>query len=136
MKTQDNEQVVREFMTDHDPRYLAEDVIFYDYTLPEALRGREAVSRLLDMLYRNAFPGAKDRIQEVIACEPAVAEEYIFDGVNDGNLLGNPATHREVKIPMCMICTVDQDQIREVRLYYDSALLTRQLGMGAASSAR
>jgi steroid delta-isomerase-like uncharacterized protein len=136
MSNQENEKLVRDYMQEHDPRFLAPDAVMVDFTQPEQIRGQEAISRMLEMLYRTAFPGAHAEIQHVLAGDSSVSVEFIFHGVNDGNLMGIPATHREVRVPMCVVYDVQDGLIRQLRMYYDSALLTRQLGLGLASSAR
>jgi steroid delta-isomerase-like uncharacterized protein len=106
-----------------------------DFTQPEPIRGQEAINRMQEMLYDTAFPGAHADIQRVLAGDSLVAVEFDFHGVNDGNLMGIPATHREVRVPMCAVYDVENGLIRQIRIYYDSTLLTRQLGLGLASSA-
>jgi steroid delta-isomerase-like uncharacterized protein len=136
MVDKDKNQVVRQFITTYDPKYLSDDVVLVDHTLPEPLRGKAAVTRMLDMFYQTAFPGSKVDIQEMIQDANLVVVEYLFKGENAGNLMGNPATHRMVELPMCAIYEVEGGLIRQIRVYYDSALLTKQLGLGPAIASK
>ncbi len=133
MSEHENVQLVNKFLQDHDVASLAPDAVYHDFTLPEPLRGREAISRQLDMLYKTAFPGARDEIRQITAGEDRVVAEVNFVGVNSGNLMGIPATNRSVELPICEVFSVDGDQIREIRVYYDASSLTRQLGVASAT---
>ena len=131
-----NAQLVRRFLDSHDPGCLSDDVTFIDYTLPDPLRGKDAVSRMLEMFYQTAFPESRVEIQHVLQDGNQVVVEYLFKGENGGNLMGNPATHRQVELPMCAIHDVEGDHIHQIRVYYDSALLTKQLGLGPAIASK
>jgi steroid delta-isomerase-like uncharacterized protein len=134
MSEEDNTRLIHTFLGNHDPALVAEDATYHDFTSPEPLRGRAAVGHMLDMLYRTAFPGAIDDIRHVTASGGRVVAEYVFRGVNSGNLMGLPATNRPVEIPMCAVFEVAGGAIQATRVYYDSALLTRQLGLAPATA--
>lgn len=134
MTDEDSIRLIQAFMGSHDPALIAEDATYHDFTTAEPLRGRAAIGHLLDMLYRTAFPGAMDEIRHVVAGDGRVVVEYVFRGVNAGNLMGLPATNREVEIPTCAVYDVAGGAIQAARVYYDSAQLTRQLGLVPASA--
>jgi steroid delta-isomerase-like uncharacterized protein len=134
MSQEDNIRLIHAFMGSHDPQLVADDATYHDFTSPEPLRGRQAIGHLLDMLYRTAFPGAISEIRHVTADGGRVVVEYVFRGVNAGNLMGLPATNRPVDIPMCGVFEIAGDAIQAARIYYDSAALTRQLGLAPASA--
>jgi steroid delta-isomerase-like uncharacterized protein len=136
MSETENSQVVRQFITSRDQKYLSEDITFTDHTLPELLRGKAAVTRMLEMFYQTAFPGSRSDIHQVIQDGDQVVVEYTFKGENTGNLMGNPASNRRVELPMCEIHEVQGGLIRQIRVYYDSALLTKQLGLGPAIASK
>ena len=82
----------------------------------------------------SLFRGPGAEIRHAISDGEKVAVEYTFRGVNTGNLMGIPATGRSVEIPMCAIYEVANGAIQTGRLYYNSGLLTRQLGLAPASA--
>ncbi|HEY3345483.1 MAG TPA: ester cyclase [Anaerolineaceae bacterium] len=134
MSDEDNIRLIHAFMGNHDPQLVAEDATYHDFTSPEPLRGRQAIGHMLEMLYRTAFPGAISEVRHVTADGRRIAVEYIFRGVNSGNLMGLPATNRPVEIPMCAVFEVSGGAIQAARVYYDSAMLTRQLGLAPATA--
>jgi predicted ester cyclase len=136
MSEEDNIRLVHEFLGSHDPQLMAEGATYHDFTTHEPLRGRTAIGNLLDMLYHTGFPGATTEIRHVTASGEHVAVEYVFRGVNSGNLMGLPPTNRPVEIPMCGVFDVGNGAIQAARIYYDSAQLTRQLGLAPASAVR
>jgi steroid delta-isomerase-like uncharacterized protein len=134
MSEEDNIRIIHTFMGNHDPLLMAEEATYHDFTTPEPLRGRTAIGHLLDMLYRTGFPGAISDIRHLTASGERVAVEYMFRGTNSGNLMGVPPTNRPVEIPMCAVFDVRDGLIQAARVYYDSALLTRQLGLAPATA--
>ncbi len=134
MSDEENIRLIQAFMQGHDPKMVADDATYQDFTSPEPLRGRVAVGQMLDMLYRTAFPDARSDIRQMMAGDGRVVVEFTFRGVNSGNLMGVPATHRQVEIPMCGVYEIAGEAIQAVRLYYDSAQLTRQLGLAPATA--
>jgi len=133
MPENDSIQLIHRFMENHDPSFMAEDATLRDYTMPEPIRGRTAVAQYLDMFYRVAFPGGQAEIRHTVSDGQQVAVEYTFRGVNNGNLMGIPATGRSVEIPMCAVYEVANGAIQAGRVYYDSGLITRQLGLAPAA---
>ena len=136
MSEEENIRLVHVFMGNHDPSLVADEATYHDFTTPEPLHGRTAIGHLLDMLYRTAFPGATTEIRHVTASGERVAVEYVFRGVNSGNLMGLPPTNRPVEIPMCAVFDIGDSVIQAARIYYDSAQLTRQLGLAPATAAQ
>ncbi len=134
MSDEENIRLIQAFMETHDPKMVAEDATYQDFTSPEPLRGRQAVGHMLDMLYRTAFPDAHADIRQIMAGDGRVVVEFVFHGVNSGNLMGVPATNRQVEIPMCGVYEIAGGAIRSMRLYYDSAQLAGQLGLAPASA--
>jgi steroid delta-isomerase-like uncharacterized protein len=132
MPENDPIQLVRRYMENHDPAFMAEDATLHDFTMPEPLKGRDAIAQFLDLFYRVAFPGSQAEIRDAVSDGQKVAVEFTFRGVNNGNLMGIPATGRSVEVPMCAVYEVENGVIQTGRMYYDSGLLTRQLGLAPA----
>lgn len=133
MSAQDNIKIVQGYLANHDPRFMAEDATFQDYSQPEPLRGREAIGAMLDMFYHTAFSEARAEVRNLVADDRSVVLEFTFHGVNTGSLMGMPPTGRRVEVPMCAIYDVEGGIIRRARLYYDSATMARQLGLTPGS---
>ncbi len=129
MPAQEHVQVVQAYFQDHDSRYLAGNVEFYDMSAAQPLRGREAVGGFLHMFYHEAFSDAYAEVRNVVAEENGVVIEFVFHGKNTGSLGGAAPTGKVVAVPMCAYYAVAQGQIQLVRLYYDTATMGRQLGL-------
>lgn len=136
MVADEKSEMVRQFVTTHDPKFLSDDVVLIDHTLRDPLRGKTAVTSMLEMFYQTAFPGSSFDVLDIIQDGDRVVVEYVFKGENSGNLMGNPATNRMVELPMCAIHEVKGGLIHQLRVYYDSALLTKQLGLGPAIASK
>lgn len=113
-------QIVRDYLAGRGPELMAEDATFTDFTLPEPIRGREAIAAMFQAYYEEAFPGASAEQRNWVADEHHVILEFIFHGVNRGPLRGRPATGKAVDVPMCVVYDVEDGLIRRARLYYDS----------------
>jgi steroid delta-isomerase-like uncharacterized protein len=133
MSAQDNTKIVQDYLANHDPKLMAEDATFQDYSQAEPLRGREAIGAMFDMFYRTAFSEARAEARKLIADEASVVLEFTFHGVNTGSLMGMPPTGKRVEIPMCAIYEIEGGLIRRARLYYDSATMSKQLGLMPSS---
>ncbi len=129
MSAQDNIQIVQGYMANHDPKFMAADATFHDYSQAEPLRGREAIGAMLDMFYHTAFSDARAEPRNLAADDKSVILEFTFHGVNTGSLMGLPPTGKRVEIPMCAVYDVEGGVIRRARLYYDSATMAKQLGL-------
>ncbi|HXF06668.1 MAG TPA: ester cyclase [Blastocatellia bacterium] len=129
MSAQDNIKVVQAYLANHDPKFMAEDATFQDFSQVEPLRGREAISAMLDMFYHTAFSEARAEVRNLVADDKSIVLEFTFHGVNTGSLMGMPPTNKRVEIPMCAIYDVEGGVIRRARLYYDSATMAKQLGL-------
>lgn len=129
MSAQENIRVVQSYLAGHDPRYMAEDATFRDFSRDVPLRGREAIGAMLDMFYHTAFSEARAEPRGLVADSDRVVLEFTFHGVHTGDLLGIPPTGRRAEIPMCAVYDIEGGVIRHGRLYYDSATLAKQLGL-------
>jgi steroid delta-isomerase-like uncharacterized protein len=129
MPAQEHVQVVQAYFQNHDSRYLAETVEFYDMSAAQPLHGRQAVGGFLHLFYYEAFSDAYAEVRNVVAEENGVVIEFVFHGKNAGSLGGAAPTDKVVAVPMCAYYAVAQGQIQLVRLYYDTATMGRQLGL-------
>ncbi len=128
MPAHDNIRIVQEYLSSRSPEYMADDVIYHDYSQPEPIQGRQAIDELLKSFYQIGFSDAKLEIRHISADDNCVTVEVTFHGVNTGPLRGHPPTGNWVELPVCGVYDVEGGIIRRVRIYYDSGLFERQLG--------
>ena len=79
---------------------------------------------------RGSFSDLHGDVKHRYANDEAVILELFLSGRHTGGWQGIAATHREFKIPACTIFTFDdEDRLASERVYFDGALLLRQLGV-------
>lgn len=121
-------QVLRRFLADRDPRWLAEDVELHDPTRPSSCRGRIEAGAWWNRLCGEVFADAHLDMTRVTVDGSRAAVEWLFRGRHIGSLLGESPSGRNVALPMAGIFEVADGEIRGVDLYYDALGLLRQLG--------
>jgi steroid delta-isomerase-like uncharacterized protein len=90
--------------------------------------GRESVRAFYADLY-TGFPDLHLEITRRYVSDEAIIIEVTFSGTHKGQWNGIPATGRRVQFPLCAIFPFDEnDRLAGERVYFDSALLLRQLG--------
>ena len=127
MSVEETGRVIEGYFSGHGDQWLAEAVEFHDTSQPEPHRGREAVGRWLHHFYGEAFPGATAAEPRLVVGDGIAAADWVFRGRHLGSLGGEPPTGRTVAVPMAAVYEVEGGAIVRARLYYDSALLARQL---------
>ena len=114
--------------SDHsDVSMMADDVVFTHMATGDEHRGPDAVLRMLDYLYRQAFH-AKAEIKTRLCTGSQAMIEGTFVGTHTGNFAGIPATGREVRVPLCVVYDLERDQIKRARVYFELPVLWKQLG--------
>ena len=133
MTSRDTRTVIEAYAQSHDPMYFAEDAVFTQMALPNPITGRDAIGRMLQLFYHDAFSGASGELRHVAADADRGLGfiEFTFRGRHTGELMGIPPTGREVEVPMLGSYEIANGQIQRARLYYDMATLMRQLGQTA-----
>jgi steroid delta-isomerase-like uncharacterized protein len=121
MSTSETIAIVQRYLSGQGPELMAGDAVFYDYALPDPIRGAEAIGQMLYDHYNVSFPGATVDVRKITANEATVVLEFTFHGVNAGPYLGRPPTGKEVEVHMCAVYDLEGGTIRQGRLYYDSA---------------
>ena len=110
-----------------DVSMMAEDVVFTHMATGDEHRGPDAIRRMLDYLYRQAFNASAEIRTRMCTEDQALLEGY-FVGTHTGEFAGIPATGREVRVPLCVIYDLENDQIKRARVYFELPVLWRQLG--------
>jgi steroid delta-isomerase-like uncharacterized protein len=117
------------FESDHnDTSMMAEDVVFTIMATGQEHHGREGVSQMLDYFYRLAFDATVEERNSVFADQKAVGEAD-FVGRHIGEFAGIPATGKDVRVPLCVVYDLENDQIKRGRVYFEMPALLEQLGM-------
>jgi steroid delta-isomerase-like uncharacterized protein len=114
----------------------AEDAVLHDPQSPQPIQGREAIRASFERLLR-AYPDAQVTMLNPHAEGDLVMYELRFTGTNEGPIAtprGDiPATGQQVDVLMAVFSNVDeQGRFTDMRRYYDSATMMRQLGLQQA----
>ena len=135
----ETERIVRIFHESWDLRdpdrgatVIAEDCQFEDVARDELQPGPEAYKRDY-YRWREAFPDGECKVVNVIVQDNWAVVEFVNRGTHTGPLqtsLGTFApTGRKFKVRYCSVMRVEDGKVVEGRDYYDSAGITRQLGL-------
>jgi steroid delta-isomerase-like uncharacterized protein len=117
------------FSAEHsDESRLADDVVFTVMGTGKEHQGLEGIKQMLDYFYHVAFDATGETINLVIADGQAVWEGALV-GKHIGEFAGIPATNKDVRVPLCVVYDVDNDQIKRGRVYFEMPALMKQLGV-------
>jgi steroid delta-isomerase-like uncharacterized protein len=121
--------MTRYFDSEHgDASMMAEDVVYTIMATGQESHGREAVLGLLNYFYRGAFDAVAERGVTLYDEHNAMAE-YEFVGKHIGEFAGVPATGKEVRVPLCVVYDLENDEIKRARVYFEMPALMQQLGV-------
>lgn len=97
------------------------------------LAGKTAVRDNFVRPFISAFPGNVHVIRNLAFANNLVAVEWSFDAVHNGPFGNVEATGKQVQVSGCSFYEYDlvTRQIPAGRIYFDSATLLRQIGVGA-----
>lgn len=108
---------------------MAEDVVFTIMATGQEHRGTENVLQMLNYFYHVAFDAGAENRNMIIAEGQAVWEGE-FVGRHTGEFAGIPATNKQVRVPLCVVYDLENDQIKRGRVYLEMPVLLQQLGKG------
>jgi steroid delta-isomerase-like uncharacterized protein len=108
--------------TFHHPRY---DVV----PLRNVNEGADSVRELLQGLF-DGFPDFQVEPGPLYHADDAVFVEVQMTGTHEGEWAGVPATGRRMDIRVGCLFEFEEDRLVCERVYFDSATLLRQLGVG------
>jgi steroid delta-isomerase-like uncharacterized protein len=118
------------FSSEHsNVNMMAEDVVFTIMASGQEHRGRAGVAGMLQYFYRQAFDATAETTNAIFADGQAVVEGD-FVGKHIGEFAGIPATQKHVRVPLCVVYDLENDQIKRGRVYFEMPALMAQLGMG------
>jgi ketosteroid isomerase-like protein len=112
---------------------FAEDLRMATPSLPGITRGRQARVRLVQGIM-NPFPDGVVEIQRSFGQGDWACLEVLFTGTHTVPMPGPggteiPPTHKEVKLPYCMVMKFKGGLVSELYEYYDQLSLMTQLGL-------
>ncbi len=111
---------------------LADDFVWYDWTVPEPMRDREAATRYFNG-WVTAFPDMKTTSVSRVVGDDAVATEIEWTGTNTGPMVmgGNqiPPTNKSVTGRGTYFARFRDGKVVEFRSHPDVAGVMMQLGM-------
>lgn len=111
-----------------DVSMMAEDVVFTIMATGQEHRGRDGVMGMLTYFYHIAFD-ATATIEVFLCDEKNAFVESSFVGKHIGEFAGIPATGKDVRVPLCIVYDLENDQIKRGRVYFEMPALFQQLGI-------
>lgn len=134
MSVQRTSEIMRQYWdSEHsDVSSMADDVVFTVMASGQEAHGPEGVLQLLNYFYHIAFEAIAENTIEMVDDGKAVWDGY-FVGKHTGEFAGIPATGKEVRVPLCVVYELEDEQIKRARVYFEMPVLLQQLGvqMGA-----
>lgn len=146
-------QVVRSYLEDGNTDVIAEDVVFFDRTLPEPVTGRDPFLNSQTAFHGGAFADFFFTPLRYIVADNVVVVEFEFTGTTNTDMIpAGPVPAAEpveevtpdaeatealadaaalganIRVPMLTIYEVSDGQIVRVDSFYDAAAMQYQLG--------
>ena len=105
-----------------------DELVAPDYVLhPEEVRGADGLKEMVEG-YRNALSGLRVTIDQQFTEGDYVATRFTVRGTHDGDLMGAPATGRDVAFTGITISRCEEGRIVEEWEITDTVGLLRQIG--------
>jgi predicted ester cyclase len=87
---------------------------------------------MLNYFYHVAFD-ATATTRTMLFGESNAMVEGDFVGKHIGEFAGIPATGKDVRVPLCVVYDLENDQIKHGRVYFEMPALLQQLGLSPAA---
>ena len=136
MSSEENKELIRRYMRAVDDNqtsdwsvleeYIAEDFVAHNPTIPGVSLDREGMKQASE-IFRVATPG-RHEIGMQIAEDDLVVSQISGRGVHAGELLGIPATNKEVETDGIAIHRIREGKIVEYWSVTDIARVLQQVG--------
>ena len=111
-----------------DTSMLAKEVVFTIMASGQEHHGPDAVLGMLNYFYHIAFDATATTRVTLFGDNNAMLEGE-FVGKHIGEFAGIPATGKDVRVPLCVVYDLDNDQIKRGRVYFEMPALFQQLGV-------
>jgi len=123
------ETMLRYLNSEHsDVSMMAKDVIFTVMATGQESHGPDGVFGMLYYFYHVAFD-AKATTRVMLFGENNAMVEGDFVGKHIGEFAGIPATGKDVRVPLCVVYDLENDQITRGNVYFEMPALLQQLGV-------
>ena len=123
------ETMQRYFNSEHgDVSMMADDVVFTIMATGQENHGRDGVQGMLNYFYHIAFDATATTRVSLFGENNAVVEGD-FVGKHIGEFAGIPATGKDVRVPLCVVYDLENDLIKQGRVYFEMPALLQQLGI-------
>jgi steroid delta-isomerase-like uncharacterized protein len=110
-----------------DLSMMAQDVVFRTMATGDEHRGPDGVKQMLNYIYHTAFD-AHAEVKNTFFADGKAVLEADFVGKHIGEFAGIPATGKDVRVPLCVVYDLENDQIKRARVYMEMPVLFQQLG--------
>jgi steroid delta-isomerase-like uncharacterized protein len=111
-----------------DVSMMADDVVFTIMATGQEHRGRDGVMGMLNYFYHIAFDATATTRTTLFGENNAMVEGN-FVGKHIGEFAGIPATNKNVSVPICVVYDLENNQIKQGRVYFEMPALLQQLGI-------
>jgi steroid delta-isomerase-like uncharacterized protein len=129
------ETMMRYFDSEHgDVSMMADDVVFTVMATGQEHQGRDGVLGMLNYFYHVAFDATAAPRTTLFGENNAMVEGE-FVGKHIGEFAGIPATGKDVRVPLCVVYDLENDQIKRGRIYFEMPALLQQLGVQMGQAA-
>ncbi len=132
--SEDNKAAVRDFFDragsgelDSLDAVVHTDYVLHDPAIPEPVRGIDGARELVET-YRSGLAGLRVTIEHQIADGDHVATRYTCRGRHEGDIMGTPATGRDVEISGLVISRFQDGKVVEEWEVSDVFGLMQQIG--------
>ena len=121
--------MMKYFNADHeDVSMMAPDVTFTTMADGQETKSPEGVLQMLNYFYHIAFDATAEQRNLLFSEENAVWEGE-FVGKHIGEFAGIPATGKQVRVPLCIVYDIQNEQLKRARIYLEVPALMHQLGV-------
>lgn len=118
-----------------DVTMMANDVVFKIMATGDEHSTPQGVLNMLNFFYHIAFDATAENLNLVVD-DGRAALESIFTGTHIGEFAGIPPTGKKVRVPLLVFYDLENDQIKQARVYMDMAAMMAQLGIGTPTTAQ
>jgi steroid delta-isomerase-like uncharacterized protein len=109
-----------------DLSMMADDVVFTNMATGDEHHGPGGVGEMLHYIYHVAFDASAE-VKNLIIAESKGVMEADFVGRHIAEFFGIPATNKHVRVPLCVVYDLENDQITRGRIYFEVPALLQQL---------
>jgi steroid delta-isomerase-like uncharacterized protein len=133
MSAEESKTIVRRLLedpwTDLDvvDALVDESYVGHDPSLPEELHGPQGVKDNVSM-FRAAYSDARITVDDQIAEGDTVASRWTGRGTHDGELMGVPASGKQVTVSGIVVSRVANGKVVEEWTNWDTLGMLRQIG--------